>query len=61
MFFYLYQQTLVGLIPVLVSMSTRRAMPNYDDVREKPNWWPDDIGWTNPKIYARVDTKVGMK
>ena len=59
-FFHLFffQQRLVSLLPVLISMSSGGDKPNYDDMNDKPAWWPDEIGWTNPKIYAQADIKV---
>ena len=39
-------------------MSSGGDKPNYDDMNDKPAWWPDEIGWTNPKIYAQADIKV---
>ncbi|XP_012938256.1 uncharacterized protein LOC101849211 isoform X2 [Aplysia californica] len=52
---------LVTLIPVLVSMTTRRAIPCYDDESDKPAWWPDDIRWTNPKAYVQGGTQNGLQ
>ncbi|GFO44173.1 hypothetical protein PoB_007067800 [Plakobranchus ocellatus] len=47
---------LVTLIPVLVSMTSNREMPQeprFEDETDKPEWWPSDVKWRNPKCYMQ--------
>ncbi|RUS87958.1 hypothetical protein EGW08_004236 [Elysia chlorotica] len=45
---------LVTLIPVLVSMTSKHEMPQepqFENEKDKPDWWPSDVQWRNPKCY----------
>ncbi|KAK3751689.1 hypothetical protein RRG08_065595 [Elysia crispata] len=45
---------LVTLIPVLVSMTSKNEMPQepqFENEKDKPEWWPSDVQWRNPKCF----------
>ncbi|KAH9487707.1 hypothetical protein Btru_069430 [Bulinus truncatus] len=52
---------LVTLIPVLVSMTSKREPLSYSDEACKPAWWPDDIKWRHPRFYMINQDKDSLK